>query len=86
MYCEGARGRGMVQREFEEYAKKLAGEQAIKDAAEQKAQEERERRFQKKIAIAQVLVPFVTFVLGIVIDHFSDLIEPFWRWVKEFIK
>ena len=75
-----------MQREFEEYAKKLAEDQAVKERAKQDAEKERERRFQKKIAIAQVLVPLITFILGIVVDHFSDLIEPFWRWVKEFIK
>lgn len=75
-----------MQREFEEYAKKLAADQAAKERAKQDAEKERERRFQKKIAIAQVLVPLITFILGIVVDHFPDLIEPFWRWVKELIK
>lgn len=75
-----------MQREFEEYAKKLAEDQAVKERAKQDAEKERERRSQKKIAIAQVLVPLITFILGIVVDHFPDLIEPFWRWVKEFIK
>ena len=75
-----------MQREFEEYAKKLAEDQTVKERVKQDAEKERERRFQKKIAIAQVLVPLITFILGIVVDHFSDLIEPFWRWVKEFIK
>lgn len=74
------------QREFEEYAKKLAADQAVKERTKQDAEKERERRFQKKIAIAQVLVPLITFILGIVVDHFPSLIEPFWRWVKELIK
>ena len=79
-----------MQREFEEYAKALAEtsrkQQQAEEVAEKKAEEERERRFQKKIAIAQVLVPLITFILSIVVDHFPDLIEPFWRWVKELIK
>ena len=75
-----------MQREFEEYAKKLAADQAAKERAKQDAEKERERRSQKKIAIAQVLVPLITFILGIVVDHFPDLIEPFGRWVKELIK
>lgn len=37
------------QREFEEYAKKLAADQAVKERAKQDAEKERERRFQKKI-------------------------------------
>lgn len=75
-----------MQREFEEYAKKLAADQAAKERAKQDAEKERELRFQKKIAIAQVLVPLITFILGIVVDRFPGLIESFWRWVKELIK
>lgn len=65
---------------------KLAEDQAVKEHAKQDAEKERERRSQKKIAIAQVLVPLITFILGIVVDHFPGLIESFWRWVKELIK
>lgn len=75
-----------MQREFEEYAKKLAEDQAAKERAKQDAEKERERRFQKKIAITQVLVPLITFILSIVVDRFPGLIETFWRWVKELIK
>lgn len=63
------------QREFEEYAKKLAEEQAIKERAKQDAEEERERRFQKKIAVAQALVPLVTFILGVLVEHLSGIAE-----------
>ncbi len=75
-----------MQREFEEYAKKLAEDLAVKERAKQDAEKERERRSQKKIAIAQVLVPLITFILSIVVDRFPGLIETFWRWVKELIK
>ena len=75
-----------MQREFEEYAKKLAADQAAKERAKQDAKKESERRSQKKIAIAQVLVPLITFILGILVEHLSGLIDSFWRWVKELIK
>ena len=68
-----------MQREFEEYAKALADasrkQQQAQEVAEKKAEEERERRFQKKIAIAQVLVPLITFILGILVEHLSGIGE-----------
>lgn len=64
-----------MQKEFEEYAKKLAADQAAKERAKQDAEKERERRFQKKIAIAQVLVPLITFILGILVEHLSGIGE-----------
>ena len=68
-----------MQREFEEYAKALAEtsrkQQQAEEVAEKKAEDERERRFQKKIAIAQVLVPLITFILGILVEHLSGIAE-----------
>lgn len=40
------------------------------EQAEQKAQQ----RFQNKISVLQVLVPAVTFVLGLIVEHFTGLI------------
>ena len=68
-----------MQREFEEYAKALAEtsrkQQQAEEVAEKKAEDERERRSQKKIAIAQVLVPLITFILGILVEHLSGIAE-----------
>ena len=64
-----------MQREFVEYAKKFAEDHAVKERAKQDAEKERERRFQKKIAIAQVLVPLITFILGILVEHLSSIGE-----------
>lgn len=68
-----------MQREFEEYAKALADasrkQQQAEEVAQKKAEEERERRFQKKIAIAQVLVPLITFILGVLVEHLSGIAE-----------
>ena len=69
----GGKGGYAVQGEFEEYAKKLVADQAAKERAKQDAEKERERRFQKKIAIAQVLVPLITFILGILVEHLSGI-------------
>lgn len=53
---------------------------------EQQAKDERDRRFNQKISIAQVLVPLVTFILGLVVEHYSGLVsalsEFLGRWIK----
>lgn len=53
---------------------------------EQQAKDERDRRFNQKISIAQVFVPLVTFLLGLVVEHYSGLVsalsEFLGRWIK----
>lgn len=44
---------------------------------EEQAKNERQQRFQNKIAVATVLVPLVTFVLGLVVEHFSGIVSFF---------
>ena len=41
---------------------------------EKQAKYERQQRFQNKVSIAQVLVPLITFVLGLVIEHCSGVL------------
>ena len=56
----------------------LAGESAISEfeqKREQQAQDERERRFNRKIAIAQVLIPLVTFILGLLAEHYAGIVS-----------
>ncbi|MEL4862204.1 hypothetical protein AAEU42_13225 [Pseudoflavonifractor phocaeensis] len=36
---------------------------------EEKAKEERQKQFENKVSLASVLVPVITFVLGLVIEH-----------------
>ena len=50
-----------------------AYDQMVKDKAENK----RQQRFDNKIAIATVLVPLITFVLGLVVEHFSGIMSLF---------
>ena len=40
----------------------------------QQAQQKRQQRFDNKIAVAQVLVPFITFLLGLVVEHFAGIV------------
>lgn len=63
---------------------------AVLEAREEKRRKEseakRQQRFQNQISIAQVLVPLVTFVLGLVVEHYigfvSGLSELLRRWVE----
>lgn len=37
------------------------------------SKQERDRRFNKKISIASVLMPLIVFVLGLVVEHFAGI-------------
>lgn len=41
---------------------------------EQETKDERQRRFQNQISVAQVLVPAVTFVLGLIVEFRTGII------------
>lgn len=54
-----------------------AGESALaefKEKREQQSKDERQRRFQNQISVAQVLVPAVTFVLGLIVEFRTGII------------
>ena len=55
-----------------------AGEAALfefEQAVQNKAEQERQQRFQNKISVLQVLIPFITFFLGLVVEHYSGLVS-----------
>lgn len=64
----------------------LAELSELHERADQKAKDERQRRFQNQVSVTQALVPFVTFILGIVVEHCSGLTGPLWRWIENLIK
>lgn len=41
------------------------------DVRRQNAKQEKQQRFENKIAVANLLVPFITFILGILTEHFG---------------
>lgn len=49
--------------------------ETAKEEREKQAQNKRQQRFNNKISVASVLIPCITFILGIVIGHFSGIIE-----------
>ncbi|MBP3936440.1 MAG: hypothetical protein IK954_02510 [Clostridia bacterium] len=49
--------------------------ETAKEEREKQTQNKRQQRFNNKISVASVLIPCITFILGIVIGHFSGIIE-----------
>lgn len=49
--------------------------QEIEDESAQKSENKTQQRFNRKIAIAQVLVPLITFIFGILIEHYAGIIS-----------
>ena len=43
------------------------------------AKQEKQQRFENKIAIANLLVPFITYILGILTEHYTGIIGFFLR-------
>lgn len=55
-----------------------AGEDALSEFEEKRckeAQEKRQQRFQNQVSVAQVLVPLITFLLGLLVEHFAGVIR-----------
>lgn len=46
----------------------------FEEECKKQAKEERQRRFQNKISVLSVLVPLVTFILGLVVERFTGII------------
>lgn len=77
-YCQ-QRGNRMIETFYVITEKGSAVlEQFYKDRNKE-AEEQRHRRFQDKISIAQVLVPAVTFILGLIVEHFSGIAGLFFQ-------
>ncbi|KUE75351.1 hypothetical protein ASJ35_14220 [Ruthenibacterium lactatiformans] len=57
-------------------------EEHLRNESEEKAY----KRRQEKIAVLQVLVPAITFILGLIVEHFSGIValafELFRNWVQ----
>lgn len=49
----------------------------IKEMRNQHAKDERDKAFNRKLGILQTLIPFITLVLGALLDHFTGIINWF---------
>lgn len=47
----------------------------LQEEREQASKTERQQSFDNKIAVASLLVPSITFVLGLLVDHYTDLVS-----------
>lgn len=52
-------------------------EQYLKNRAQDKADKKRQQRFDNKIAIASVLIPLITFILGLFVEHWAGIAQWF---------
>ena len=53
------------------------GESALsefEDVRKKEAEQKEQQRFQNKVSVASILIPLITFVLGIVVEHFIGII------------
>lgn len=48
---------------------------AMNQELDEKAKRKKQQSFQNKLSIANILVPFVTFFLGVVVEHWSGLVD-----------
>ena len=55
--------------------KGLAALSEFEEQRQKEAQNERQRRFQNKISVLNVLVPLITFLLGLIVEHFAGLLD-----------
>jgi len=47
----------------------------FEDEAHQRAENKKQQRFQNKVSVAQVLVPAITFILGLIVEHTTGIVE-----------
>lgn len=59
---------------WERQQKELQKAQKI---ARDEAKQERQQRFENKIAIANLLIPLITYILGILTEHYAGIIDFF---------
>lgn len=46
----------------------------LKESHDKDSENKRQQRFQNKISIASVFVPLITFILGLIVEHFGNFI------------
>lgn len=70
-------GENLIFAPYNVYVITVAGFDALAEfehGTEQKAKDEKQRRFQNKVSIASILVPLITFIIGLVVEHYAGII------------
>ncbi len=76
----------MLVKEFGEYHNETAAFYGLSDKAraaiseferirEKEAEDKRQQRFQNKVSVVSAVMPFITFVLGLLVEHFAGVIR-----------
>lgn len=47
----------------------------IQEKRTKESKQESQQRFDNKISVASLLIPFVTFVLGLLVDHYTNIVS-----------
>ena len=55
----------------------------FKESHDKDSENKRQQRFQNKISIASVFVPLITFILGLIVEHFGNFIGFFTSLFKQ---
>lgn len=55
--------------------KGLAKLKQLEDDAHKDSEDKRQQRFENKISVLNVLVPLITFFVGILVEHFSGIAD-----------
>lgn len=56
----------------------LSGAEVFEQIQEERTKEskqESQQRFDNKISVASLLIPFVTFILGLLVDHYTNIVS-----------
>ena len=76
LHCRQMQGITIIG-EADSYRITPAGEDALLEFERERNKEakaERQQRFENKVSVANVLVPTITFFLGMIVEHFSGLV------------
>lgn len=49
----------------------------LEKEANKQAENKSNQRFQKQISVLNLLVPLITFILGLIVEHFTELVSGF---------
>lgn len=61
------------------------GEDALSEfekVRDHEAEDKRQQKFQNQVSVAQVLVPAITFVFGLLVEHYSGIVGVLGRWIE----
>lgn len=49
--------------------------QEVEEKLRKETEDKKQRRFENKVSIAQIVVPVITFVLGLLVEHYTSVVD-----------